>query len=95
MRDAHCVFPGCTRGARGCDLDHITPYVPTEAGGPPGQTHPDNLAALCRRHHRLETLGRWTHHRDPAPPDHLPSYTWTDPHGRGCRVTRDTTVLLP
>ena len=23
--DATCVFPGCTRDSRGCDLDHITP----------------------------------------------------------------------
>ncbi len=52
LRDGHCVFPRCTRDARSCDLDHITPYDPD---GPPGQTRPDNLACLCRRHHRAKT----------------------------------------
>ena len=28
LRDGHCVFPGCTRDARACDLDHIDPYDP-------------------------------------------------------------------
>ena len=46
-----------SRGAPGtpepADLDHITPY---EENGPPGQTRPDALAALCRRHHRAKTF---------------------------------------
>ena len=25
-RDQHCRFPGCTRPATTCDLDHVTPY---------------------------------------------------------------------
>ena len=28
LRDAHCVFPGCRRDSRSCDLDHITEYLP-------------------------------------------------------------------
>ena len=40
LRDAHCVFPGCTRDSRACDLDHITAYIPLDEGGPPGQTRP-------------------------------------------------------
>ncbi len=28
LRDGHCVFPGCTRDARSCDLDHIQPLRP-------------------------------------------------------------------
>ena len=55
LRDAHCVFPGCRRDSRACDLDHISPYVPIDDGGPPGQTHPGNLAPLCRTHHRVKT----------------------------------------
>ena len=39
-----CVFPGCGRDSRACDLDHITEYLPMEDGGPPGQTRPGNLA---------------------------------------------------
>ncbi|MBA3783800.1 MAG: HNH endonuclease [Nocardioides sp.] len=49
LRDQTCVFPWCTRQARSCDLDHIVPW---EAGG---VTSTANLAALCRRHHRLKT----------------------------------------
>ena len=67
LRDGHCVFPGCTRDARGCDLDHIEPYDPD---GPPGQTNPDNLACLCRQtpprqDHR--TLALHPHARRPLP----------------------------
>ena len=40
LRDSHCVFPGCRRDSRTCDLDHITPYLPMDEGGPPGQTNP-------------------------------------------------------
>ncbi len=67
LRDKHCVFPGCGIDARSCDLDHIEPYVPLDAGGPPGQTHPGNLAALCRRHHRAKTHRAWSYRR--RPPD--------------------------
>jgi hypothetical protein len=48
LRDGHCIFPRCTVDARACDLDHETPYDPD---GPPGQTRPDSLACLCRRHY--------------------------------------------
>jgi hypothetical protein len=74
LRDAHCVFPGCGRDSRACDLDHITEYFPMEDGGPPGQTRPANLAPLCRTHHRVKTHSRWRYKRldDGA-------YTWTSP----------------
>jgi hypothetical protein len=79
LRDQHCVFPGCTRDARSCDLDHIQPYQPD---GPPGQTHPGNLAALCRRHHRAKTLGLWRYTRTPEG-----AYQWHGPHGTRFLVT--------
>ena len=76
LRDAYCVFPGCRRDSRACDLDHITPYIPIDQGGPPGQTHPLNLAPLCRFHHRLKTHTAWDYKRlDDG------SYTWTAPTG--------------
>jgi 5-methylcytosine-specific restriction endonuclease McrA len=75
QRDGHCVFPGCTLDARACDLDHIAPYRPPGDGGPPGQTCPENLAALCRRHHRLKTFASWTYRRLPDG-----DYEWTDPY---------------
>src|SRR3954469_24337827 len=71
LRDVTCVFPWCTRPAKGCDKDHVTPY---DQGGP---TSSDNLAALCRRHHRLKTHGGWTYTvLEPG------SYIWRSPHGR-------------
>ena len=62
LRDQHCVFPWCSRDARACDLDHVEPY---DEDGPPGQTRPENLAPLCRRHHRCKTSGRWRYRRRP------------------------------
>ena len=67
LRDRHCVFPGCTVDARACDLDHLQPYVPLDDGGPPGQTNPQNLACLCRRHHRAKTFAGWRYRRLPDP----------------------------
>ncbi len=75
-RDSHCVFPFCGTRARACDLDHIDPYVPLDEGGPPGQTSPENLAALCRRHHRCKTFTRWRYRRRRDG-----TYEWTDPGG--------------
>jgi hypothetical protein len=82
LRDATCVFPGCTRPSDRADLDHIAEYVPLDDGGPPGQTHPANLAPLCRRHHRAKTFGAFTYHRRPDG-----SYEWTTPTGR--RIVTD------
>ena len=46
-RDRQCVFPGCPQPAERADLDHRIPY-------PRGGTDPENLHALCRRHHRAK-----------------------------------------
>ncbi|NYE38933.1 hypothetical protein F4692_004088 [Nocardioides cavernae] len=78
IRDRTCVFPWCTRSARRCDLDHVTPY---DAGGP---TSTSNLAPLCRTHHRLKTHSAW-HYETTAPG----TYEWTSPHGH--RFRRDPT----
>ena len=51
-------------------------------GGPPGQTRPDNLAPLCRRHHRAKTHFGWSYVRNRDG-----TYTWTGP--RGHRYTVD------
>ncbi|WP_168218498.1 HNH endonuclease signature motif containing protein [Nocardioides eburneiflavus] len=77
LRDATCVFPGCSRPSGRADLDHIVEYVPLDEGGPPGQTHPANLAPLCRRHHRAKTFGAFTYHRRPDG-----AYEWTLPTRR-------------
>jgi hypothetical protein len=83
QRDARCPFPYCDKLARDCDIDHIEAYVEMDDGGPPGQTHPDNLAAICRRHHRAKTHFGWSYVRTPDG-----SYTWTSPHGH--RYTVDS-----
>ena len=84
-RDLTCVFPWCTRPAEACDLDHVIPY---SEGGP---TASDNIAPLCRRHHRLKTHhGGWGYTvLEPG------SYLWSSPHGyqflRDHRGTTDVT----
>jgi hypothetical protein len=88
LRDAMCVFPGCTRPSDRADLDHIVEYVPMDEGGPPGQTHPLNLAPLCRRHHRAKTFGAFTYHRRPDG-----AYQWTLPSGR--RIVTDPPRTRP
>lgn len=79
LRDKTCRFPYCERDARGCDLDHIVPY---DKYGPPGQTDPENLAPLCRRHHRAKTSRRWRYERLPGG-----SYRWHGPWNSTYRVT--------
>jgi len=66
-----CVFPGCGRSARRCDLDHITAW---HRGG---RTESVNLAPLCRLHHRIKTHGGWTYTRPT-----LTTFVWTSPLGR-------------
>ncbi|MGY4720814.1 HNH endonuclease signature motif containing protein [Naumannella huperziae] len=81
LRDPTCVFPWCAKNSLRADIDHITPW-------PNGPTHTDNLAPLCRRHHRLKTHTGWTYHRNPDG-----SYTWTSPHG--WTLTRDPSGTHP
>jgi hypothetical protein len=83
LRDRTCVHPNCNRSSRECDLDHIEAFVEMDDGGPPGQTRPDNLAPLCRRHHRAKTHYGWSYQRNADG-----SYTWTDPFGRTYAVPR-------
>ena len=52
-RDRTCRFPGCRRSATLSDLDHA------ESWGAGGSTSPENLGALCRRHHKLKTHHGW------------------------------------
>ncbi|HQR28205.1 MAG TPA: HNH endonuclease [Nocardioides sp.] len=70
LRDATCVFPWCTRPARGCDKDHVIAY------GRDGTTCSCNLAPVCRHHHRLKTHTPWRYLM-PEPG----VYVWTSPHG--------------
>lgn len=59
-RDETCRAPGCGRAAALCDVDHVLPWLPA------GRTNDDNLAHLCRRHHRLKGSGYWRTELDDA-----------------------------
>jgi len=54
LRDETCRFPGCSRRAQRCDIDHVKDW----AHG--GTTDHDNLIHLCRKHHRLKHTTGWT-----------------------------------
>ncbi|SDZ08061.1 HNH endonuclease signature motif containing protein [Herbiconiux ginsengi] len=71
--DQTCRFPGCSRRANRCELDHTMDW----AHG--GTTTPENLTYLCSRHHHLKHNTRWTVESDPDRPRHL---NWRSPHGR-------------
>ncbi|MBI1352625.1 MAG: DUF222 domain-containing protein, partial [Actinomycetales bacterium] len=84
LRDGTCRFPGCTRPAENCEIDHAVPY---DSGG---GTDLENLGPLCTHHHQVKTHGGWhitTSRRSGActwrsplgriyhhePPDHIPA----------------------
>ena len=68
-RDGRCRFPGCSVGARFCDLDHVRPW-------PAGRTAAEQLLTLCRRHHRVKQRPGWRLRLDADA-----TATWTDPTG--------------
>ena len=59
IRDQGCVFPTCDRPAHWCDAHHLEPR---SRGGP---TNIDNLALLCRHHHRSVHTTNWQLERKP------------------------------
>jgi len=80
-RDGHCSFPGCAMPAARTDLDHVVAFDHRrpERGG---LTVPENLQALCRRHHGLKTRGDWTVRLSQTDVNTTPTTTWTAPSGR-------------
>jgi hypothetical protein len=70
-RDRTCRFPGCRQPASRADIDHAKSW---ESGG---ETKPENLGLLCRRHHRLKTHGRWA-----LVSNSDGSCEWTSPAGK-------------
>jgi len=84
LRDATCRFPGCTRPAARCDVDHTLAYV---AGG---TTDATNLAHLCRTHHRLKHATAWTVRQTTTDG----TLTWTSPTGRE-HVSHPAVTLPP
>ncbi|MEE6177071.1 HNH endonuclease signature motif containing protein [Mycobacterium sp. 050134] len=88
-RDLTCRFPGCSRSAEFCDLDHTIPFNHQDpASG--GLTVYVNLKCLCRFHHRLKTFGGW---RDRQLADG--TIVWTSPSGRTYRTSPGGADLFP
>lgn len=71
-----CVFPGCDRPARDCDIDHLTAW----ADG--GATDHDNLEPECRHHHRLRHETKWEPLKNPGDVD----LRWRSPLGHDIEV---------
>ena len=69
-RDGGCVFPGCEIRPAWTDLHHVVPF-------PTGPTDLDNLACLCRHHHRVSHRHGWSMH---ATDDGW--FWWRTPTGR-------------
>ena len=70
LRDETCRFPGCRRNAGTCELDHVHPWA---LGG---LTTPQNMQALCCKHHHLKDETTWQVSRQPDG-----STRWTAPTG--------------
>jgi hypothetical protein len=71
VRDGGCVFPDCQRPLAWCEAHHVWHWLD---GGP---TDLENLALLCRAHHRAVHEGGWQLTRGPdgrltATPSHRP-----------------------
>jgi hypothetical protein len=78
IRQRSCAFPGCSRAAARCDLDH------TRAFHKGGMTCECNLAPLCRKHHQAKQAPGWL--LEQPRPGHL---TWHVPHQRSYQTTGD------
>jgi hypothetical protein len=74
-RDRTCRFPTCRRPAQHCDIDHAIAW---DAGG---HTSAMNCGCLCRRHHRMKTIGGW---KLASQADG--SASWTSPSGHTYEV---------
>ena len=71
FRDGRCRFPGCEKLAAGCDIDHTRPWEHL------GCSDHDNLAHLCRKHHRVKHRTSWQMRQD-----HDGVIRWLSPAGR-------------
>ncbi|BDV31840.1 hypothetical protein Microterr_25000 [Microbacterium terricola] len=65
-----CIFPGCARAARDCDIDHRLEWA---RGGP---TAAGNLGPECEPHHGVKTESLWRF--DPR----TGAVVWLSPTGR-------------
>jgi hypothetical protein len=85
VRDVTCRFPGCSRHAARCEIDH------TQDWAHDGHTRHDNLAHLCKSHHLLKHK---TDRQVAQARDGTGTLTWTSPAGRDY-VTEPETQMRP
>ncbi len=79
VRDGTCRFPGCSRAARSCEIDHTRDW---QFGH--GTNH-DNLAHLCPAHHHLKHQTGWAvRHRGGG------VLEWTSPSGHAYTTEPET-----
>jgi hypothetical protein len=81
VRDGTCRFPGCSRAARKCELDHTKDWQFD------GETEHNNLAHLCKSHHRLKHMTPWNAHHRPGG-----VLEWTSPSGRAYTTEPETHI---
>jgi hypothetical protein len=87
VRDGGCVFPGCSRPLAWCEAHHVRHWLD---GGP---TDLDNLALVCRAHHREVHEGGWRLIRGPDGRFTAPHHTEdTGPPSSRCRSGRPTPI---
>ena len=79
LRDGVCRFPGCTHRAITGENDHTVDW---QDGG---HTSVENLASLCKKHHRLKHNSDW---RVAQLADGI--IEWTSPAGRTHRTSPDS-----
>jgi hypothetical protein len=65
-RDQGCAFPGCDRTPTDCQCHHVMEW---QHGG---DTAVENLALLCRRHHRMVHHTEWEVRMNQGRPEFLP-----------------------
>lgn len=70
QRDRTCRFPGCSRRASRCEVDHIVPFNGHN-------TVLQNLHCLCPRHHHMKHEAGWSVQRESNG-----TTDWTSPTGR-------------
>jgi HNH endonuclease len=78
VRDGGCVFPDCDRSLAWCEGHHLVHWLD---GGP---TDLENLALVCRAHHRAIHEGGWQLTR--GPDGHLTATPPTTPTHRRQRT---------
>jgi hypothetical protein len=87
IRDGTCRFPGCSRPAAHCDVDHTDDW----AFG--NTTCHDNLAHLCPSHHTVKHQSAWTVEQAAAESESAPgTLVWTSPLG-STYITEPNTVM--